>query len=225
MFNFDWGTLENLDRLKDLENVQSLKGLMGIAGSIGVLFFFFALIFLIGVIILLVFSCIGLMNEGKKNNIPNSWLAFFPIGRSYVIGKLGFEVYGEDKKNGKNLALVTLGLGAAAFILADSTGDLSKLISLGLLVFQSWAFYNIFKGLKMKNTVLYTVFTVITNTALGGLFLYINKEDNYQYEKPTEEVKETKKETKKEENNYCQYCGNKLIKNAKFCPECGKKIN
>ena len=85
-----------------------------------------------------------------------------------------------------------------------------------------------FKNLKQKNAVVYTVFTAITGTLLGGIFLYLLKPDNeIQEAKIVEEKEPEKKETKTEEKtkgNYCENCGTKVSKSAKFCPECGKEI-
>ena len=220
-------------------NVEGLEGLRdfgdgalgGFMATFGVLAVFFIILLAIAVVFLWVFGSIGLMNLAKKNNIPNAWLAFVPIGRSYIIGKLGFETYG-DKKNQYNTTFmwITFGLGAASFLLGDGKGDLHQLINYGLLFFECWALYNMFKNLKPSKAVVYTVFSALTGTLLGGLFLYLLKpEDEVKEatvveEKKEEEPKkaETKKETSK--TKYCSECGTKLAADAKFCPECGKKV-
>ena len=67
------------------------------------------------------------------------------------------------------------------------------------------------------------------------LFLYLLKPDDVKEativkeDKNEEETKknETKKNEIKEEkakSNFCDNCGTKLTKSAKFCPECGKEI-
>ena len=45
-----------------------------------------SIIFIVIAVFCYVLGSIGLMNLAKKNNIPNSWLSFLPIGRSYIIG-------------------------------------------------------------------------------------------------------------------------------------------
>ena len=223
MINFN---VEGLDQLAGLTE-GTLESFLA---TFGVLAAFFIILLAILIIFLWVFGSIGLMNLAKQNNISNPWLAFIPVGRSYIVGKLGFEVYGKDNKNNTTFMWITLGLGAASFVLSNSSGDLHQLISYGLLFFESWAFYNMFKALKPKNSIVYTVFTVLTDTILGGLFIYLIKpeEANKGQTATEEEVKETKKEEKKEKEtskgNFCQYCGSKLASDAKFCPECGKKV-
>ena len=251
MYNFNLEGLENIDKFKNLTNLEGLGKFLATAG---VLVAFFAILFAIAIVFLWVFSSIGIMNLAKKNNVSNAWLAFVPVGRSYLIGKLGFDIYAESDKKNINFVWVTLGLAAAHFVLggdADlsklslfnfvltSASDLSKLISFALLFFESWAFYNIFKVLNPKNSVVFTVFTALTDTVLGGVFLYTMKLDTYEKTETNipeteaaEEKKEVKKETKKTEakkevvkNNFCSDCGTKIEKDTKFCPNCGKKIN
>ena len=233
MVNFDFNGLEN--GLQGLENIDGLDRIMSFLGAASVIVIFF--IILIGIAILLawVFSSIGLMNLAKKNNITGGWLAFFPVGRSYIIGKLGFEVYDKNNKNNTTFMWITFGLGAASFVLSSSSGDLHTLIKYGLIFFESWGFYNMFKTLAPKNAIVYTVFTALTGSLLGGVFLYFIKADTINENHETvseasvvEEKKETKKTTKKEETKapgFCSNCGTKLGKDAKFCPNCGNKIN
>ncbi len=233
MRNFDVSGLES--SLQGLENIDGLDQLWSFLGAASVIVVFF--IILIGIAILLawIFSSIGLMNLAKKNNITNGWLAFFPVGRSYIIGKLGFEVYNKENKNYNTFMWITFGLGAASFLLGSSSGDLHTLIRYGLLFFESWAFYNMFKKLAPKNAIVYTVFTALTGSLLGGVFLYFMKLDTVNANQQSvseasvvEEKKETKKETKKEDTKtagFCSNCGTKLAKGSKFCANCGNKVN
>ena len=222
MVNFN---VEGLDRFGELGGEK----LSEMFGTLGVLAVFFIILIAITAVILWVFGSVGLMNLGKRNKIPNSWLAFVPVGRSYLIGKLGFEVYGDkNNKNNTTFMWITLGLGAASFLLGDSNGDIDTLVKYGLLFFECWAFYNMFKNLNPKNSIVYTVFTALTGTLLGGLFLYLIKypEENQTSEEVKETQEEKKKETKKEapKSSFCAECGAKLNKEAKFCPECGNKV-
>jgi len=251
MVNFNLQGLENLEGIEGLEKI--FQGDLGNAiAAFGALAVFIVIIFAILIVFCYVFGSIGLMNLAKKKNIPNPWLAFIPVGRSYIIGKLGHEIYNSDNKNATTFMWITLGLGAASFILGNGNGDLHTLVEYGLLFFESWAFYNMFKALNPKNSIVYTVFTVLTGTLLGGIFLYLMKTTDEEVvenatiieEKHTEEKNDKKEETKKEEmkadskkeiknetkkeslkNNFCQNCGSKLNKDSKFCPECGKKVN
>ena len=234
--------LQGLEKLQGIEGLEKLfEGDFGTSlATFGALAVFIAIIVAVLIVCCYVFSSIGLMNLAKKNKVQNPWLAFIPVGRSYIIGKLGFEVYDKENKNATTFMWVTLGLGAASFVLGNGNGDLHTLVEYGLLFFESWAFYNMFKALNPKNSIVFTVFTVLTGTMLGGIFLYLMKTDDKEAEtnsfdativsetkdKEKEPKKETKTETKKEtKSNFCPNCGAKLTKDAKFCPECGKKVN
>lgn len=223
----------------NLEGLDELKGITegsfgGFLATLGVLAVFIVIMVGVAAIILWVFGSIGLMNTAKKNNISNPWLAFLPIGRSYIIGKLGFEIYDSENQNKTTFMWITLGLGAAAFVLGDSNGDLDTLVKYALLFFESWAFYNMFKKLNPKNSVVYTVFTVITGTLLGGVFLYVLKTDEPKkeevkqpendLEKKDEDIKKTTKKVPTK-TKFCENCGTKLNSSVKFCPECGNKAN
>ena len=228
----------NLEGLEELEQLGD--GRFGsFLGTFGALAIFFGILIGVAAIILWVFSSIGLMNLAKKKKIDKAWLAFLPVGRSYIIGKLGFEVYDKDNKNATNFMLVTLGLGAAACVLGSSNGDLSTLVKYALLFFETWSFYNIFKKISPKNAIVYTVFTALTGTLLGGVFLYVMKNEESEDNKIVDaQISETKEETVKEEKEpkktnskkestkgFCTNCGAKISKEVKFCPECGNKVN
>ena len=234
--------LEGLDQLEGLNNGV----LGGFLASFGVLAVFFLILFAIAIVFMWVFGSIGLMNLAKKHKISNPWLAFIPVGRSYIIGKLGHEIYNSDNKNATTFMWITLGLGAASFLLGDSSGDLTKLVVYALLFFECYAFYNMFKNLKPNSAIVYTVFTALSDTLLGGIFIYLLKpeekkmqEANVVEEKEIDEKVEldeehieskktnTKKTKEKEINNskYCSQCGAKLTSDARFCPECGNKVN
>ena len=247
MNNFRLDGLENFNNLDKLEHLLDGK-FESFFSTFGVLAIFFGIIIIIISIILWVFSSLGLMKIAKKNNINAAWLAFFPIGRSYIIGKVGFQVYDKSNTHAETLMWVTFGLGIASFVLTSGS-DLNKLINTALLVFESIAFYNMFKAINPKNTVLYTVFTVLSNTVLGGIFLYATKDisdSNYENNsnlkeeisdasienKENTEVKNKKnnKETYNTETKnvkkeiFCSNCGVKLPINTKYCSECGNKV-
>ena len=200
MYNFNLDEFESWNLGRFLEESSLLRS-------------FLLVILAVGIIILWVFSSIGIMNLAKKNKISHAWIAFFPIGKSYLVAKLGYEVYDKEKKH-LNFVWITLALAASSFVLADSHGELSTLIRYALLFFEAWGFYNIFTAIDAKRKVVYTVFTVLTNTLLGGVFLYSIKENN--------EIKTEEKEKKKK--SYCSNCGNLLSKEQKFCQDCGQKI-
>ena len=203
-------------------------------GTASVLIIFFVFVFVAIALTLYVFSSLGVMCLAKKNNLDNTWMAFIPVARSYLIAKMGYELYVPSSKKNSTLTWVTLGVAAASFLFGDK--DSAYVLNLALLVLESIAFYNIFKALK-KNEVLYTVFTVLTGGTLGGIFLYAShndiKETPFKEEKKEndvlealveKEVKEDSEPKKETRQKFCSTCGNKLNKTSKYCGNCGQKI-
>ena len=178
-------------------------------------------------IVMYIFGALGLMALAKKNKLDNPWLAFIPIGNSYLLGKLGFEVY--SSKEEKNPTLTWILFGAS---LASCIGSfLENIASTVTIVFMVLAYNRIYKNIVPQSATKYTILSFF----FGGIPFYVNKElvkeatfeevvvEKEVKEKP-EKVNEEDKEIKKERPNFCSNCGNKLTKSAKFCPECGQEI-
>lgn len=178
-------------------------------------------------IVMYIFGALGLMALAKKNKLDNPWLAFIPIGNSYLLGKLGFEVY--SSKEEKNPTLTWILFGAS---LASCIGSfLENIASIVTIVFMVLAYNRIYKNIVPQSATKYTILSFF----FGGIPFYVNKElvkeatfeevvvEKEVKEKP-EKVNEEDKEIKKERPNFCSNCGNKLTKSAKFCPECGQEI-
>ncbi len=213
---------------------MSVNNLLGIITSLGVFAIFLFVVLIAVLIAAYVFSSLGIMGLAKKNDLPAPWLAFIPGGRSYLIGKLGYEIYVEPSKRNQTLTWVTLGLGIGALVFDINNYLLGNMLTIALTVFQTVAFYNIFKVINEKNCVIYTVVTAIYNN-LGGIFLYLNRDKAEKREiaplEISEEVNEDLSSEEKQtetkptiEHNFCIHCGAKLKPNSKFCGECGKAI-
>lgn len=180
-------------------------------------------------LVIYIFSALGVMNIARKNNLNYPWLAWLPIGRDYLIGKLGFELYADEGKKNPTLTWVLFGLAIGMYVFGDSSVD--GLISLGFIVLETMAFYNIFKKVSDKEVV-FTVSTALSGGSLGGIFLYALKDKvvpatNVKEADIVEEedLKEDKKTTKKEANTkFCGACGSKEAKDTKFCSNCGKEL-
>ena len=178
-------------------------------------------------IVMYIFGALGLMALAKKNKLDNPWLAFIPVGSSYLLGKLGFEIY--SSKEEKNPTLTWILFGAS---LASCIGSfLENIASIVTIVFMVLAYNRIYKNIIPQSATKYTILSFF----FGGIPFYVNKElvkeatfeevvvEKEVKEKP-EKVNEEDKEIKKERPNFCSNCGNKLTKSAKFCPECGQEI-
>lgn len=178
-------------------------------------------------IVMYIFGALGLMALAKKNKLDNPWLAFIPIGSSYLLGKLGFEVYSSKKEKNPTLTWILFGASLASCI----GSFLENIASIVTIVFMVLAYNRIYKNIVPQSATKYTILSFF----FGGIPFYVNKElvkeatfeevvvEKEVKEKP-EKVNEEDKEIKKERPNFCSNCGNKLTKSAKFCPECGQQI-
>ena len=178
-------------------------------------------------IVMYIFGALGLMALAKKNKLDNPWLAFIPIGSSYLLGKLGFEIYSSKKEKNPTLTWILFGASLASCI----GSFLENIASTVTIVFMVLAYNRIYKNIVPQSATKYTVLAFF----FGGIPFYVNKElvkeatfeevvvEKEVKEKP-EKVNEEDKEIKKERPNFCSNCGNKLTKSAKFCPECGQEI-
>lgn len=193
-----------------------------------VLLIFFICVILIVAIIFWVFGCIGLMNLAKANNLKNPWLAFIPYGCNYILGKLGFEIYPDENEKNPTLTWVFFGLSLGAGILTG-VESLGYLLSIAVSIFGILAYNKIYKYIIPEQATKYTILSFF----FGAIPLFFNnsiikgkkeqtKEATIINEAPESKVSPVENITK---SNFCSACGFKLEEDAKFCPNCGNKIN
>lgn len=180
-------------------------------------------------IVMYIFGALGLMALAKKNKLDNPWLAFIPIGNSYLLGKLGFEVYSSKEEKNPTLTWILFGASLASCIVGSFLENIASTVT---IVFMVLAYNRIYKNIVPQSATKYTILSFF----FGGIPFYVNKElvkeatfeevvvEKEEVNENKEEVKEETKELKKERPNFCSNCGNKLTKSAKFCPECGQQI-
>ena len=209
-----------LDLIGDIVNyIEEINDLKDLSLALGPLGLFLILIFIIAVVILYIFSSLGLMELAKKNNISNPWLAFIPIGYHYLLGKLGFEVYEKNGLENKQIPYIMLALSTVYLV-----GILDGPVSIALLVLSVLSYNKIYKYLVPEKSTCYTVLSLF----FKGIPLYFNSNILKPYEEEIIITENKEKEPFKEERtkpNYCSSCGARLNKSANYCPECGKKIN
>ena len=175
-------------------------------------------------IVMYIFGALGLMALAKKNKLDNPWLAFIPVGSSYLLGKLGFEIYSSKEEKNPTLTWILFGASLASCIVGSFLENIASTVT---IVFMVLAYNRIYKNIVPQSATKYTILSFF----FGGIPFYLNKdlvkEATFQEEvvvEKEEEVKEETKELKKERPKFCSNCGNKLTKSAKFCPECGQQI-
>ena len=182
---------------------------------LGALFLLIFLILVAFVVTLYIFQGIALQQLGKKNNIEYSWLAWVPVANSYLLGKLGFEIYAPKDKKNEVFTWILLGCSVVPFVFGDVLGGF---VSIASIVFTTWAYYYIFNKIDNKNCILFTVLTAIFS--IGPVLLFFNRKKIVSADSNVEEVKQQTESKEK----FCSSCGNKLNLDSKFCSKCGSKI-
>jgi len=122
------------------------------------------LIFLIPSLVAYILGALGLMKIADRSDIKYGWLAWFPFGGNYVLGRIAWD---------QTIALVFTGI---SFIMVSSAfwGDLGFISSVAygaLSIFNFITIHKIYKKMSDKAVVM-TVFTVLTCGFMAGIFLF-----------------------------------------------------
>ena len=165
------------------------------------------------------------MELAKKNHMEKPWLAFIPIANTYLLGKLGFEIYPNTENKKPTLVWIFFGLSIFGFF----ETEISLIINLAIKVFSVMAYYNIYKYMFPNEVTKYTVLSFF----FEAIPLYFMK-DNLIFK--TETVVNSEVNLNQQQNyntvtpdgnlkiKFCSSCGKQLSENDKFCTNCGNKI-
>ena len=132
----------------------------------------------IGVILLALLSysveSFSLIKLAKKVNVKNSWLAFIPVVRMYIYGKIAFK----DKIRPSLLVLLTCMTNVnIAIVNSEFKDDLIMIIAV-LNVFQwfqvALTFYTVYKIYKKfsNKAVIMLILSVLTDSIIAPIFLF-----------------------------------------------------
>ena len=182
----------------------ALAGVVGVVLIVAVIIALVALAFAITAYIL---NGIALSAIAKRRNIRNSWLAWVPVGSTWLMGCIADQY--QYVVNGKitKRRTILLWLSVASFLLAfsdlplDLTGLLlpelmvvisvlsffiamaSWAVSIALAIFTYIALYDLFRSCNPKNAVLYLVLSIVFNIT-QPIFLFINRNKDLGMQSP-----------------------------------------
>ena len=170
------------------------SGAMGIVAGMMLVLYFLT----VGAsLVMYVLNAVGIYRIAKRRGIHHSWLAWVPIGSSWVLGSISdhYQYVVNHKKTYKRKILLILGivlavvallvLGAvvalmltsgsagesAAFSLAIALLVLAYLVMAGVAitytVFHYIAYYDLFRSSKPNNAILFLVLSIIFNVTLA----------------------------------------------------------
>ncbi|WP_102349078.1 hypothetical protein [Bacillus sp. Marseille-P3661] len=145
------------------------------AGGLVMLSFGALILFLLLLIIPYILSAVGLYNMAKRAQINNEWLAFVPIGNSYIIGELidnKLQWFPFGSSGGVKLLIVTVGT-----IIINFIPILGTIIAFLIGIFWFVVFHWLYQKYS-DSAVLLTIITVLTGGLAACIFIFAlrNKE-------------------------------------------------
>ena len=181
---------------------SAAAGAMGIAVGIVLVVYFLAMGFSL---VMYVLNAVGIYRIAKRRGIHHPWLAWVPIGGSWVLGSIAdqYQYVVNQKKTSRRKILLILSLvmivacmplmcGAALLMInSDAEGAsfalgiaflvLSYLATMGLVitvtVFSYIAYYDLFRSCKPGKEILFLVLGIIFNVTLPFFVFFCGNSD------------------------------------------------
>lgn len=171
----------------------ALMGVAGIFMGVFLLIYFLAMAFSVASYVL---SAVGMYRISKRRGIHHEWLAWIPVGNSWLLGSIAdhYQYVAKQKVTKRRKVLLILNLvllgvsfafagvavgiiamidsmtGDAGFALAIALFILAYIVVLGLsiaiMVITYIAYYDLFRSSKPNNAVLFLVLGVLFNVTL-----------------------------------------------------------
>lgn len=153
------------------------EGLMAMVGAALVLVILTAIA--AGVVVY-VLQALALQTMAKRRGIANAWLAWVPVGSSWLLGAIADDINarrGKKTSYGILLLVVTAaGMGAGfSLFLIPFLGLFSGLFSVAVMVVYYIALYEVYRDYAPRNAVLYLVLSILLGIHWVWLFLLREK--------------------------------------------------
>lgn len=148
----------------------------GVAALVLAAVLFVALLLVAIGVVTYVMQSLSLYTMAKNRGIDYAWLAWVPIGNSWILGALADDINARQGKKtcyGLVLLIVTAASMAGSFsmFLMPFLGLLSVPVSLAVMVAYYIALYEVYRDYAPKNAVLYLVLSILFSLAWLLLFL------------------------------------------------------
>ena len=137
---------------------------------------FIGLFFLIGIALYVLFS-FGLYTLANRRSVPNSWLAFIPIGQFYTLGEvIGPVKLGDYEITETGLYLLGAMVGSWVLSFLPFLGPVFSLINLLIAIA---SLYFLFSRYTTENTpIIYTILSLVL-PFMGPIFVFIIRNNEY----------------------------------------------
>ena len=136
------------------------------------------------IILLSIFSILhilaskGIRDISKKNKLSNSYLAFIPGLRIYLITKLGYVIYCQKKKEW--LSFITIIITFITYILYFLGNNLNELFLAISIVLNMIAYFNIYRNICKERSRIYIVivgiYYLILSISTSSILINLNHE-------------------------------------------------
>jgi len=180
---------------------DAVAGAMGTAIGILVVFYFLILFFAFAIgIASYVLSSLGLYTIADRRGIRNAWLAWVPIGNTWLLGSISdqYQYVTKGKVTNRRKILLALNIGLVAVYIgwiiamigamfSEMIGATLLFIVLGWLLFMAvWvticvflymSYYDLFRSCQPSNAVLYLVLSILISVTLPFFVFFCRKKD------------------------------------------------
>ncbi len=144
----------------------AIAGMMALFAGLGFVLFIVGAIF----IVFYVLFAVGLMKMADNLELENSWMAWVPVARLYLLGKVVGDItlFGTVIPNTEWILVATVFVGLIPFI--------GQILGVVGLIYIYIAHYKLFKMYSDGKEVLYTVLSVLFFVAPIFVFILRNNE-------------------------------------------------
>lgn len=120
----------------------------------------FLLVFIVLGLVYYIFSSLGYYTMAKNKGVDNAWLAWIPIGRNYIMGRLVNNVVPMGSIMLPNAQIFLMIMPVASAVLA-AVPVLGVILSLVTAVYFYLALYRLYKLYNADKAVLFIVLSII----------------------------------------------------------------
>lgn len=180
---------------------------LGVAGIVVGVFLIVYLLALAFSVVSYVLSAVGMYRIAKRRGIHHAWLAWIPVGNSWLLGSISdhYQYVAKQKTTKRRRILLILsiacmimgvifGIGVGALTAAEIMGDISAAsvlpvavmvigylglmgLSIAVTVICYIAYYDLFRSCKPGNAVLFLVLSIFFNVTLPFFVFFISNSD------------------------------------------------
>jgi len=203
-YGFEYAFPDAMEGMAEGAVEGALAGAAGIIVGLFLIIYFLALAFSV---VSYVLNAVGMYRIAKRRGIHHAWLAWIPVGSSWLLGSISdhYQYVTKQKETRRRkilliLSIICMAMGAvfgtgvgvlaaseiiasasAAFVLPVAMiaiGYISVMgLSIAITVFCYIAYYDLFRSCKPESAVLFLVLSILFNVTLPFFVFFISNSD------------------------------------------------